>query len=216
MEIELKPSDFFDLDDVEHLQLFESAEYVWDPIKQIASYLKFRLKPSIEGKVIGKPFISDEVYIGEGTVIEPGAFVKGPAWIGKNCSIRHGAYIRENVIVGDDCVLGNSSEFKNCLLLNHVEVPHFSYVGDSILGNKAHLGAGVICSNLRLDRKEVIIRNGDQKIETGLRKFGAILGDGTEIGCNAVLNPGSILGKKCLVAPGKIWKGIALNEQIIR
>ncbi|MEM9445095.1 MAG: UDP-N-acetylglucosamine diphosphorylase [Verrucomicrobiota bacterium] len=214
--MDLKPSDYFELDHIDHVQLFESAQYVWDPIKQIASYLQFRLKPNIEASVIGKPFISDEVYVGEGTIIEPGAFIRGPAWIGKNCIVRHGAYIRENVIVGNNCVLGNSCEFKNSLLLNHVEVPHFSYVGDSILGNKAHLGAGVICSNLRLDRREVVIGHGNEKIETGLRKFGAIVGDGTEVGCNSVLNPGSILGKQTLMAPGTIWKGIAKANQVIR
>lgn len=203
-----KPEDYFDLEQTDHRALFEEVIYVWEAIKHIKDYLKFRLKPKIECEVIGSPFISDQVYIGAGTVVEPGAFIKGPAWIGSNCTVRHGAYIRENVIVGDGAVLGNSCEFKNCLLFNKAEVPHFSYVGDSILGHKAHLGAGVICSNLRLDRREVRVRYNEKVYETGLQKFGAIVGDEAEVGCNSVLNPGSVLSSKVLVAPGTVWKGV--------
>jgi len=203
-----KPEDYLDFTQTEHGTLFEGTEYVWDALKQISVYLKFRLKPAIQGRVIGKPFISDQVYIGEGTVIDPGAYIVGPAWIGKNCHIRHGAYIRENVVVGNGCVLGNSCEFKNSVLFNEVQVPHFSYVGDSILGYRSHLGAGVILSNLRLDRKEIVIKHGEQSIPTGLRKFGAIVGDHAEVGCNAVINPGSILGRKSLVYPTVAWRGV--------
>jgi carbonic anhydrase/acetyltransferase-like protein (isoleucine patch superfamily) len=122
------------------------------------------------------------------------ATIIGPAWIGANTEIRPGAFIRGNVIVGAGAVLGNACEFKNCLLMDKVQVPHFSYVGDSILGNGAHLGAGVICSNLRLDQKPVVIRAAGVTHETGLKKFGAVLGDRAEVGCNAVLNPGTLLG----------------------
>src|SRR5690606_23191118 len=124
---------------------------------KIATYLKFRLKPAVLGRLMGRPFISTQVFVGRGTVIEQGAVIKGPAWIGENCEIRSGCYIRENVIVGDGVVLGNSCEFKNCLIFNDAQIPHFNYVGDSILGHHAHLGAGVILSNVKLDRSDVTI-----------------------------------------------------------
>lgn len=206
-----KAEDFFDLKQTEHVAVFEGCENVWDTLPQIADYLKFRLKPGLECKAIGNPFISEDVYIGEGTIVDPGAYILGPAWIGKNCHIRHGAYVRENVIVGDGCVLGNSCEFKNCLLFNGVQVPHFSYVGDSILGHEAHLGAGVILSNFRLDKKNIRVKVGGKVEESGLRKFGAILGDRVEVGCQAVLNPGSLVGKDAKIYPGTIFYG-ALGE----
>jgi NDP-sugar pyrophosphorylase family protein len=131
----------------------------------------------------------------------------GPAWIGAGTEIRPGAFIRGNVIVGEDCVLGNACEFKNCLLMDGVQVPHFSYVGDSILGNGAHFGAGVICSNLRLDQKPVVVRGPDATYDTGLKKFGAIVGDKAEVGCNAVLNPGTLLGPRSLVMPLVAFSG---------
>ena len=150
------------------------------------------------------------------TVIEPGAYIKGPAWIGPNCQIRHGAYIRENVIIGAHCVVGNSCEVKNSILFNHCQVPHFNYVGDSILGAKAHLAAGVIVSNLKLNGDLITVRVGDEIVATGLRKFGALIGDGVEIGCNAVINPGSILGRRSLIYPGVAWRGILPKNSIAK
>ena len=203
------PETFLDLQHSEHRMLFESSVNVWDALSQISSYLQFRLKPGIHGRLIGKPFISGAVFIGAGTVVEQGAMIKGPAWIGEGCEIRNGAYIRENVIVGSGCVLGNSCEFKNSILFDEVQVPHFNYVGDSILGYKAHLGAGVILSNVRLDHAEVLVPNGaGGYLPTGLRKFGAVLGDRAEIGCNSVLNPGSIIGRNAIMYPGTQWRGV--------
>jgi len=210
------PDKFLDLSETEHGLLFEDVEHVWQALPKIAAYLKFRLKPAILGKVIGKPFISDKVYIGKGTVIEHGAMIKGPAWIGENCEIRNGAYIRENVILGDGVVAGNSSEFKNCLVFNDAEVPHYNYVGDSILGHKAHLGAGVILSNVRLDRRPVTVATAEGPLDTGLRKFGAVVGDRSEIGCNAVLSPGSLIGRSCIVYPGTQWRGILPDHSIAK
>ena len=130
------------------------------------------------------------------------ATIIGPVWIGARTEIRPGAFIRGNVIVGEGCVLGNACEFKNCLLMNRVQTPHFNYVGDSILGNGAHFGAGVICSNVRLDQKNVSVHlPGGVVVDTGLRKFGAIVGDRSEVGCNAVLQPGTLLGPRSLVMP---------------
>ena len=210
------PEEFLDLDHTDHRKLFESVPYVWDALKQVASYLQFRLKPAIEGRMIGKPFISGAVFIGRGTTVEQGAMIKGPAWIGEDCEVRNGCYIRENVVVGNGVVLGNSCEFKNCIILDEAEIPHFSYVGDSILGYKSHLGAGVILSNVRLDRREILVRTQSAAIATGMKKFGAIVGDRAEIGCNAVLSPGSVIGRSALLYPGTQWRGVAPANSIVK
>ena len=210
------PDQFLDLSQTEHGLLFEDVEHVWQALPKIAAYLQFRLKPAILGKLIGKPFISNAVYIGKGTIVEHGAMIKGPAWIGENCEIRNGAYIRENDILGDGVVAGNSSEFKNCLVFNDAEVPHYNYVGDSILGHKAHLGAGVILSNVRLDRAPISVTTADGAVKTGLRKFGAVIGDRSEIGCNAVLSPGSLIGRSCIVYPGVQWRGVLADHSIAK
>lgn len=146
-------------------------------------------------------------FVGAATLI-------GPVWIGANTEVRPGAYVRGNVIVGEGAVLGNSCEFKNCLLMDRVQVPHFSYVGDSILGNGAHLGAGVICSNLRLDQQAISVHAEGQIHHTGLRKLGAILGDQAEVGCNAVLQPGAILGPRALVMPLTAFAGYLPAAQL--
>jgi NDP-sugar pyrophosphorylase family protein len=145
--------------------------------------------------------IEGDVYLHPTVKLPAQATLIGPAWIGAKTEIRPGAFIRGNVIVGEGCVLGNACEFKNCLLMDGVQVPHFSYVGDSILGNGAHFGAGVICSNLRLDRQSIVVHGPDATYPTGLKKFGAIVGDEAEVGCNAVLNPGAVLGRRSLVMP---------------
>jgi len=147
------------------------------------------------------------VYLHPTVKLPPHATIIGPAWIGAQTEIRPGAYIRGNVIVGEGCVLGNACEFKNCLLMDQVQVPHFSYVGDSILGNGAHFGAGVICSNLRLDQRPIVVSLPDGVHDTGLKKFGAIVGDRAEVGCNAVLNPGTLLGPRALVMPAMAFSG---------
>jgi bifunctional UDP-N-acetylglucosamine pyrophosphorylase / glucosamine-1-phosphate N-acetyltransferase len=210
------PQEFLNLEHTAHSKLFENQKYVWDALKQIASYLQFRLKPAVLGDLAGKPYVSRNVFVGPGTIIEQGAFLKGPAWIGENCHIRSGCYIRENVIVGDGAVLGNSCEFKNCILFDEAQVPHFNYVGDSILGYKAHLGAGVILSNVKLDHGEISVRTGEENIATGLTKFGAIVGDRTEIGCNSVINPGTVLGRDCIIYPGTTFHGVLPSGSILK
>lgn len=212
-----EPDKYLDLGRTEHSVIFENIENVWQALPQIAPYLKFRLKPALHGKLIGKPFVSGAVFIGKGTVIEQGAMVKGPAWIGENCEIRNGCYIRENVIIGNGVVAGNSCEFKNCLIFDEAQVPHFNYVGDSILGYKAHLGAGVILSNVKLDHSEVSVVGPDgSHIPTGLRKFSAIVGDHAEIGCNSVLSPGSLIGRRAIVYPGSQWRGVLAGDHIAK
>jgi UDP-N-acetylglucosamine diphosphorylase / glucose-1-phosphate thymidylyltransferase / UDP-N-acetylgalactosamine diphosphorylase / glucosamine-1-phosphate N-acetyltransferase / galactosamine-1-phosphate N-acetyltransferase len=209
-------ADYLDLSHTEHLALFPADQPVWWALGQIASYLKAHLKAANHADCAPTAHIGPEVYLGEGTVVEPGAVIKGPAWIGKNCTVRSGCYIRENVIVGDGVVLGNSCEFKNCVLLDGCEVPHFNYVGDSILGYKAHIGAGVILSNVRLDRGQVSVRGEGGTLATGLRKFGAILGDYAEVGCNSVLNPGSIIGKNSVVYPLSNFAGVLPAQSILQ
>lgn len=211
------PSEFLSLKHTAHPKLFENQNYVWDALKQIASYLQFRLKPGVLGELVGKPFISGAVFIGRGTIVEQGAVLKGPAWIGENCQIRSGCYVRENVIAGDGVVMGNSCEFKNCILFDEAQAPHFNYVGDSILGYRAHLGAGVILSNVKLDHREIAVATPEGgSIATGLTKFGAIVGDRTEIGCNAVINPGSILGCDCIIYPGVNFRGVLPQASVVK
>ena len=210
-------ANYIDLSNSPHAELFPPGEEpVWFALSKIASYLKTHLRPGIHGDVSEQAFVGSPVFIGAGTVVEPGATIKGPVWIGEGCTVRSGAYIRENVIVGDGCVLGNSSEFKNCILMDEVDVPHFSYVGDSIMGCGSHLGAGVILSNVKLDSKEVQVSHDGSRIPTGLRKFGAIIGDRTEIGCNSVISPGSILGRDCILYPATHWHGVLEHSRIVK
>jgi NDP-sugar pyrophosphorylase family protein len=210
------PDKYLDLEQTEHAALFEKLDQAWEVLRTLDHYLDQAIKPANHGKMIGHPFIGEKVFIGAGTVIEPGAYIKGPAWIGENCQIRHGAYIRENVIVGGGSVIGNSTEIKNSVLFQGCQVPHFNYVGDSLLGAKVHLAAGVIVSNLKLNGDFITLRLGDEVITTGLRKFGALIGDGAEIGCNAVINPGSIIGRKSLIYPGVCWRGILPAHSIAK
>ena len=215
-EISFAPAEFIALEHTAHSKLFENQRFVWDALKQITSYLQFRLKPAVLGQLVGKPFISNSVYIGRGTIVEQGAMLKGPAWIGENCHLRSGCYVRENVIVGDGAVLGNSCEFKNCIICDEAQVPHFNYVGDSILGFRAHLGAGVILSNVRLDRREIVVTAAEATIPTGLTKFGAVVGDRSEIGCNAVINPGTVIGRDCIVYPQANFRGVLPSGSIVK
>ena len=210
------PDRFLDLSQTEHGLLFEDVDQVWQALPKIATYLQFRLQPAIEGSLLGRPFVSSSVYIGKGTVVEHGAMIKGPAWIGEGCEIRNGCYIRENVIVGSGCVLGNSCEFKNSIIFDEAQVPHFNYVGDSIIGYRGHLGAGVILSNVKLDHSEIVIPTPGGLVPTGLKKFGAIIGDRAEIGCNSVINPGSLIGRGAILYPCTVWRGIVPADSIVK
>jgi NDP-sugar pyrophosphorylase family protein len=142
--------------------------------------------------------------------------IKGPAIIGKNCEIRHNAYIRDNVIIGDGCTIGNSTELKNALLFNKAVAPHYNYIGDSILGHKAHIGAGVVLSNFKSLPGNITIEKDGVPFDTGLRKFGALLGDFSEVGCNSVLNPGSIIGRNSVIYPTTNWRGILPANMIVK
>ena len=208
--------DYLDLSRTTHAHLFKSGEPVWTALTRIETYLDFRLQSVGRSHNVPWAYIGESVFIDEGTIVDPNAVIKGPCWIGKDCHIRSGAYIRENTIVGDGCVVGNSCELKNCILFEDCEVPHFNYVGDSILGHKAHLGAGVILSNVRLDRAEVTVSAKDKNHRTGLRKFGAIIGDHAEIGCNSVINPGSIIGRKSIIYPLTSFGGVLPANTLLK
>ena len=218
------PADYLDLEQTEHAAVFDPEAPVWMALNRIASYLDAILDAAgssgslRQGEIHKRATVGPLVFVAPGAVVEANAVIQGPAWIGPGTVVLSGAYLRQQVIVGKDCVLGNSSEFKHCLLFNGCEVPHFNYVGDSILGHKAHLGAGVICSNVRLDRRPVRLRDPEtgEAIDTGLRKFGAIVGDRTEVGCNSVLNPGSLLGRDGIVYPGTHWHGILPARRIVK
>jgi NDP-sugar pyrophosphorylase family protein len=211
-----KPADLFDLAQSEHAVIFAGCQYAWEALRKIESHITAHLQPALHNRCAGRCFIGEQVFIGEGTEVEDGAMIKGPAIIGRNCQIRHNAYIRENVIIGDGCVVGNSSELKNSLLFNGAQVPHFNYIGDSILGYKSHLGAGVKISNVKLLPGNVTVELDGVPFDTGLRKFGALLGDHAEVGCNAVLNPGTILGRGAIVYPNVFWRGILPANMIAK
>ncbi len=202
------PADLFDLTQTEHAALFAGCAYAWEALSRIGDYTRAHLRPGLHNRCDGIAWIAEDVFIGEGTEVEDGAMIKGPAIIGRNCSIRHNAYLRGNVLVGDGCVVGNSCELKNAVLFNNAQVPHFSYVGDSILGHRAHLGAGVKISNFKLDGSAVAVEFEGRRHDTGLRKFGALLGDRTDVGCNAVLNPGSVVGRGSVIYPNTNWRGV--------
>lgn len=193
------------------IPLFLRFKYPWELIPQIKNYIY----EIISTNPNGYRKISEDVIVGENVKIYPNVTVEGPAVIGEGCEIRPGAFIRGSVIVGKKCVIGNSTEIKNSVLLDSVQLPHYNYVGDSILGNRVHLGAGSICSNLKSDRKNVII-HADTDIKTGLRKAGAFLGDGVEVGCGSVLNPGTVIGKNTSVYPLTSVRGVYGANLIVK
>lgn len=195
--------DFFSLKSFAHRALWKRGAPVWSPLLLLSKYLSEKKSCQIEIAIPEGVFLEkrEQISIGEGTVIEPGVMIQGPCIIGKNCVIRHGAYIRGPVICGDRCQIGHSAEIKNSILLDGASATHFVYVGDSILGNGVNLGAGVKCANLRLDRCEVGVVFGRRRVMTGLKKFGSIVGDRVQIGCNCVLNPGTLVGKESFAYP---------------
>lgn len=192
------PERFFDLQEFLHKDLFKLELPVWESLKELKRYLDTRSIGKVEctipeGAILVNP---DKISIGKGTRVEPGAYIEGPCIIGEGSQVRHGAYVRPYVLTGKRCVIGHSTEVKHSILLDGAQAPHFNYVGDSILGKGVNLGAGVICANFRLDHGEVIVETEGKRFKTGLRKFGAILGDLSQVGCNSVLNPGVLLRKR--------------------
>ena len=191
--------------------LFESCQYPWEMLPKI----KEQIAALIEAGLPEFTEIKPGVWIGEDVKIADYVTIEAPAIIGHGTEIRPGAYLRGNVITGSGCVLGNSCEFKNCILLDNVQTPHYNYVGDSILGNKAHMGAGAVCSNLKSDGKPVVI-HGDTDYPTGLRKIGGILADGADVGCGCVINPGTVIGKRTSVYPLTSLRGVYPANCIVK
>ena len=191
--------------------MFDDATYPWEILPKISGHIK----NLIENVPQEFEVLTDGVIVGKNVKISDSAVIIPPAVIGEGTEIRPGAYLRGNVICGKDCVIGNSSELKNCVLLDGVQVPHYNYVGDSILGNRAHMGAGAICSNLRTDKKEITV-HADEEYRTGLRKLGGILADGADIGCGCVINPGAVIGKGTRVYPLTSVRGVIPERSIVK
>ena len=206
-----KTKDLFDCKTHYLKKLFDESTYPWEILPDIKDYIYTLIESGLEDFEI----ISDGVYVGKDVKIYSTAVIEPPAIIGEGTQIRPGAFIRGAVITGANCVIGNSSELKNCVLLEGVQVPHYNYVGDSILGNKAHLGAGSICSNLKSDGKTVVV-HGDCKYETNRRKVGAFIADGADIGCGCVLNPGTVVGKNTSVYPLTALRGVYPENCIVK
>ena len=200
----MNASDLFHLPPSLPFQLdFNPNANPWEWVSSISSALqRFDFASQSQREDIPRQFVVEgDVYIHPSVTLPSYGYIKGPAYIGAYTELRVGVYIRGNVIVGEKCVLGNSCEYKNCLLMDNVQTPHFNYIGDSILGNGSHLAAGVVTANLRLDRKPVSIVLGEEKVMTNLKKLGAIIGEFSEVGCNSVLQPGTILSKNVFVGP---------------
>lgn len=176
---------------------------VWESLKNLKIYLDSLNLGKIECQIPTSSTLvnPEKISIGKQTVVEPGAYIEGPCRIGENCQIRHGAYIRGNVLTGDRCIIGHATEVKHSIFLNDSKAPHFNYVGDSILGNHVNIGAGVVCANFRLDSGEVSIEIEGGFYKTGVNKFGAVVGDGSQLGCNCVINPGVLLKKGTCLKP---------------
>lgn len=210
---ECKIKNLYNLDETIASKIFESATYPWEVLPKIEEFIK-ELGNTLSSEEYEKR--GEDIWIAKTATIAPTAYIKGPAIIGKNAEIRHCAFIRGKAIVGEGAVVGNSTELKNVILFNKVQVPHYNYVGDSILGYKAHMGAGSITSNVKSDKKLVVVKNKEEKIETGLKKFGAMLGDNVEIGCGSVLNPGTVIGKNTNVYPLSSVRGVVPSNSIYK
>lgn len=208
-----KINNLFSLDESIAKDLLIKYTYPWEVLPHISEFILELGKklPKDEYKKIG-----EDVWIHKSAKVFESAYIHGPAIICKDAEVRHCAFIRGNAIVGEGAVIGNSTELKNVIVFNKCEVPHYNYVGDSILGYKAHMGAGSITSNIKSDRKLVVIKDGDEKIETGLKKIGAMLGDNVEVGCGSVLNPGTIIGKNTNIYPLSSVRGVIPENSIYK
>lgn len=194
----LKIKNLYDLNQTIAGKLFEAAEYPWQVLPLIGDFIK-KLGASLDKSEYDE--VAENVWIAKSAKVAPTAYINGPCIIGKDAEIRHCAFIRGNAIVGEGAVVGNSTELKNVVLFNKVQVPHYNYVGDSVLGYKSHMGAGSITSNVKSDKALVKVRCYGEVIETGLKKFGAMIGDNVEVGCGSVLNPGTVVGRESNIYP---------------
>lgn len=208
-----KIKDLYDLNETIAAELFEGKEYPWEVLADIGDFI---LK--LGDKLPKDEFTQkcDNIWIHKSVTIAPTATLNGPLIIDEGTEVRPGAFIRGKAIVGKNCVVGNSTELKNVVLFNTVQVPHYNYVGDSILGTHSHMGAGSITSNVKSDKTLVVVKDGDERIETGLKKIGAMLGDYVEVGCNSVLNPGTMIGRHTNVYPLSCVRGVIPENSIFK
>lgn len=213
MNVLLKTENLLDLNQTISNRLFEDVKYPWEVFSKIKDFI-LEIGPKLPKDKFSE--ISENVWVANDAKIFPSAYIGGPTIIGANTEVRHCAFIRSSAIVGENCVVGNSTELKNVILFNRVQVPHYNYVGDSVLGFRAHMGAGSITSNVKSDKTLVCVNCNDKKINTGLKKFGAIIGDNVEIGCNSVLNPGSIIGRNTNVYPLSTVRGFIVENSIYK
>lgn len=210
---ELTVNELYNLEETIAKDIFEGVTYPWEVLPKISGFI-MELGEKLPKEEYDK--VGDDVWIAKSAKVFSSAYIKGPAIIGKEAEVRHCAFIRGNAIVGEGAVVGNSTELKNVILFNKVQVPHYNYVGDSILGYKAHMGAGSITSNVKSDKKLVVVKTSEKNIETGMKKFGAMLGDEVEVGCGTVLNPGSIVGKQTNIYPLSSVRGYVPANSIYK
>ncbi len=209
---------FFDFSQFHHASLFQGDPFPWLVLQQLAAYLQTQSLGRQEGIVSPYAYLvnPEEIFIGEGSIVEPGAYIQGPCVIGKHCLIRHGAYIRGNVLTGDYCVIGHDSEVKHSIFLNRAHAAHFAYVGDCIVGNEVNLGAGTKCANFKLDQTSINLHITGQHISTHMRKLGAMIGDKSQIGCNTVTNPGTLIGQEVRCYPCLNIEGFIPSRSLIK
>lgn len=210
---EMTIKELYTLEETIAKDIFEGATYPWEVLPKIGSFIK-ELGETLSSEEYDK--VGEDVWIAKSANVFESAYIHGPAIIGKNAEVRHCAFIRGNAIVGEGAVVGNSTELKNVILFNKVQVPHYNYVGDSILGYKAHMGAGSITSNVKSDKKLVVIKTPEGPVETGLKKFGAMLGDEVEVGCGSVLNPGTVIGSHSNIYPLSSVRGVVPANSIYK
>lgn len=208
-----KVYNLYNLEETIAKDLLKKVEYPWEALAKINDYI-LELGNKLDLNQYDK--IGEDIWIAKTAKVMPTAYIHGPAIIGENAEVRHCAFIRGKVIVGEGAVVGNSTELKNVILFNKVQVPHYNYVGDSILGYKAHMGAGSITSNVKSDKKLVVVKNGENQIETGIKKIGAMIGDEVEIGCGSILNPGTVIGKNSNIYPLSSVRGVVPKNSIYK
>ena len=205
--------ELYTLDETIAAEIFEGVVYPWEVLSKIHDFI-LKLGETLPEEEYDR--VGEDVWIAKSAHVFESAYIHGPAIIGKDAEVRHGAFIRGNAIVGEGAVVGNSTELKNVILFNKVQVPHYNYVGDSVLGYKAHMGAGSITSNVKSDKKLVVVHGDGFDIETGMKKFGAMLGDNVEVGCNSVLNPGTVIGRESNVYPLSSVRGVVPERSIFK
>ena len=210
---ECKIKNLYNLEETMAKPLLEKFIYPWEALPEINDFI-IQLGNKLDKEIY--ELKGENIWVAKSATVAPTAYIKGPVIIGENAEIRHCAFIRGKAIIGNNTVVGNSTELKNVILFNNVQVPHYNYVGDSILGYKSHMGAGSITSNVKSDKKLVVVKNDTEKIETGLKKFAAMIGDCVEIGCGSVLNPGSVIGKNTNIYPLSSVRGVVPKNSIYK